>query len=75
MDTHKITIPHIFMYEDANDIHEVYRWCVDTFGKEHDLWWVNMNQDRRGLDDYGPQYWFFSFLKDADAMAFKLRWI
>jgi len=47
---------------------EMYDWCIEHFGKEHDddRWKMLANNDIGG-DVY--------FQNPEDAMAFKLRWI
>jgi len=46
--------------------HEVYKWCVKTFGDDHDRRWYMDHQLY-----YDPE---FIFLDEQDAVLFMLRW-
>lgn len=43
-------------------INEVVVWCKKTFGNDYETW------------DFRSNGCIFSFEKEADAVAFKLRW-
>lgn len=62
---HEVTLP-IKQFEEHKV--EVLTWCHENFGNRDDsgLWdfWA---WDARGA--------YFTFLKETDAMAFRLRWI
>lgn len=52
----------------SNDnFHEAYKWCIATFGHDHDQSWY-MDQQLY----YDPE---FIFVKDEDAALFMLRWV
>ena len=45
---------------------EVYQWCVDTFGHDHDDKWYFEIQPL-----YAPE---FVFIEEKDAAIFALKW-
>lgn len=44
-------------------INEVVNWCKKTFGNDYETW------------DFKSNGCIFSFEKEAEALAFKLRWM
>ena len=43
-------------------VNEVTTWCKETYGNEYETW------------DFKAVGCLFTFEKEADAVAFKLRW-
>jgi len=43
-------------------INEIVVWCKETFGNDYETW------------NFRPNGCVFNFEKEAEAMAFKLRW-